>query len=171
MSSGGITPLPSAITLIPMVSTRKKVPISSITYLFMAAPNHNLVVNGDTRKLHVHHATTFLRAVSSVLFASLLLCGDFKTKCILCPAAWASARRRAFRERGEPCLCGDKALCLLLGEAGLYQLPSSHAYAVQRSASLLRHLIERTSLDHRQKYPFRYLRDFSDRVDTRHRSL
>src|ERR1700730_17942020 len=37
IASGGMTPLPPLITVHPMVRTRKKVPINSTTYLFIAA--------------------------------------------------------------------------------------------------------------------------------------
>src|ERR1700722_15990435 len=37
IASGGMTPLPPLMTVHPMVRTRKKVPINSTTYLFIAA--------------------------------------------------------------------------------------------------------------------------------------
>ena len=36
IASGGMTPLPPLMTVHPMVSTRKKVPMNSTTYLFIA---------------------------------------------------------------------------------------------------------------------------------------
>jgi hypothetical protein len=49
--SGGMTPLPPAMTDMPMVMTRKNVPTNSITYLFIARFINSCKVDGKLRAI------------------------------------------------------------------------------------------------------------------------
>src|SRR4051794_31903464 len=65
MASGGITPAPPLMTVLPTTKTRKKVPMNSQMYLFMgggahcalteqASPGRALTCRSPRRRAHAH---------------------------------------------------------------------------------------------------------------------